>query len=53
VDQNKVLARMAATLDSVADGILVIDLEGRVFDFNRRFLEIIAGVSRMRRRRRA
>jgi diguanylate cyclase (GGDEF)-like protein/PAS domain S-box-containing protein len=34
------LSRLTATLDSTADGILVIDVEGRITDFNRRFSEI-------------
>ena len=34
------LSRLTATLDSTADGILVIDMEGRITDFNRRFSDI-------------
>ncbi len=34
------LSRLTATLDSTADGILVIDIEGRITDFNRRFSDI-------------
>jgi diguanylate cyclase (GGDEF)-like protein/PAS domain S-box-containing protein len=34
------LSRLTATLDSTADGILVIDMEGRITDFNRRFTDI-------------
>jgi diguanylate cyclase (GGDEF)-like protein/PAS domain S-box-containing protein len=34
------LSRLTATLDSTADGILVIDTEGRITDFNRRFSDI-------------
>ncbi|HSZ35615.1 MAG TPA: EAL domain-containing protein [Acidimicrobiales bacterium] len=34
------LSRLTATLDSTADGILVIDVEGRITDFNRRFSDI-------------
>ncbi|HEX4176539.1 MAG TPA: EAL domain-containing protein [Acidimicrobiales bacterium] len=34
------LSRLTATLDSTADGILVIDNEGRITDFNRRFSDI-------------
>jgi diguanylate cyclase (GGDEF)-like protein/PAS domain S-box-containing protein len=34
------LSRLTATLDSTADGILVVDTAGRITDFNRRFVEI-------------
>jgi diguanylate cyclase (GGDEF)-like protein/PAS domain S-box-containing protein len=34
------LSRLTATLDSTADGILVIDVEGKITDYNRRFSEI-------------
>ncbi len=34
------LSRLTATLDSTADGILVIDMEGKITDFNRRFSDI-------------
>jgi diguanylate cyclase (GGDEF)-like protein/PAS domain S-box-containing protein len=34
------LSRLTATLDSTADGILVIDGDGRITDFNRRFSDI-------------
>ena len=34
------LSRLTATLDSIADGVLVVDLAGRITDFNRRFVEI-------------
>jgi PAS domain S-box-containing protein len=32
------ISRLQATLESTADGILVVDLEGRIVDFNERFL---------------
>ncbi len=35
---RETVSRMLATLESTADGILVVDLEGRVQDFNRQFL---------------
>ena len=34
------LALLRATLDSTADGILVVDAKGRIVTYNRRFLEI-------------
>jgi two-component system cell cycle sensor histidine kinase/response regulator CckA len=34
------LALLEATLDSTADGILVVDEEGRIVSFNRKFVEI-------------
>ena len=34
------LSRLTATLDSTADGILVVDTEGRISDFNAHFVEI-------------
>jgi diguanylate cyclase (GGDEF)-like protein/PAS domain S-box-containing protein len=34
------LSRLTATLDSTADGILVVDNADRITDFNRRFVEI-------------
>ncbi len=34
------LSRLTATLDSTADGILVVDTDGRITDFNRHFVEI-------------
>ena len=34
------LSRLTATLDSTADGILVIDMEGKITDYNRRFSDI-------------
>ncbi len=35
---QQTVSRMLATLESTADGILVVDLEGRIQDFNRQFL---------------
>jgi diguanylate cyclase (GGDEF)-like protein/PAS domain S-box-containing protein len=37
---KEALSLNAATLESTADGILVVDLEGRVVNFNRRFAEM-------------
>lgn len=34
------LSRLQATLESTADGILVVDLQGRVVDFNQQFAEV-------------
>jgi PAS domain S-box-containing protein len=34
------ISRLHATLESTAEGILVVDLEGRVVDFNERFLAL-------------
>ncbi len=34
------LSQLKATLEATADGILVVDLEGRIVDFNRQFAEI-------------
>ncbi len=34
------LSRLHATLESTADGILVVDLEGRIVDFNQQFIMI-------------
>lgn len=34
------LSRMQATLDATADGILVVDLEGRIVDLNQQFLAV-------------
>lgn len=36
---RETVSRMLATLESTADGILVVDLEGRIQDFNRQFLK--------------
>ena len=44
-DPWEALSRMTATLDAIADGVLVVDLAGTITEFNRRFIEIwgIAG----------
>jgi PAS domain S-box-containing protein len=34
------ISRLHAALESTADGILVVDLEGRIVDFNRQFLSL-------------
>lgn len=34
------LSRLQATLESTADGILVVDLEGRIIDFNQQFAQV-------------
>ncbi len=34
------LSRLQATLESTADGILVVDLQGRIVDFNQQFAEV-------------
>jgi len=34
------VSRLRATLEATADGILVVDLEGRIQDFNERFLQM-------------
>ena len=39
-DLSEALSRLTATLDSTADGILVVDTTRRITDFNRRFAEI-------------
>jgi diguanylate cyclase (GGDEF)-like protein/PAS domain S-box-containing protein len=39
-DLSDALARLTATLDSTADGILVTDTAGKITDFNRRFVAI-------------
>ncbi len=39
-DLSEALSRLTATLDSTADGILVVDTVGKITDFNRRFAEI-------------
>ncbi|WP_204306258.1 PAS domain-containing protein, partial [Stenotrophomonas maltophilia] len=36
-ERETLLAELRATLESTADGILVVDLAGRVRSFNRRF----------------
>lgn len=38
IAMQQTVSRMLATLESTADGILVVDLEGRIQDFNRQFL---------------
>lgn len=38
LQMQQTVSRMLATLESTADGILVVDLEGRILDFNRQFL---------------
>ena len=37
---GEAMSRLTATLDSTADGILVVDNDGKITDFNRRFVEI-------------
>ena len=37
---SEALSRLTATLDSTADGILVVDTAGKITDFNGRFAEI-------------
>ncbi len=37
---QRALSLLTATLDATADGILVVDLEGRISSFNRRFAEL-------------
>ncbi|HEY6471581.1 MAG TPA: EAL domain-containing protein [Acidimicrobiales bacterium] len=39
-DLSQALSRLTATLDSTADGILVVDNGGEITDFNQRFLDI-------------
>lgn len=34
------LSRLQATLDSTADGILVVDLKGRIVDYNQQFITV-------------
>ncbi|MCC6509486.1 MAG: PAS domain S-box protein [Pirellulaceae bacterium] len=34
------LSQLQATLDSTADGILVVDMEGRIVDFNQQFVQV-------------
>jgi len=34
------LSRMQATLESTADGILVVDLQGRIVDYNQQFITV-------------
>ncbi len=40
LDNQQSLSRLKATLESTADGILVVDLGGRIVDFNQQFAEI-------------
>ena len=37
---SETLSLLTATLDSTADGILVVDLEGRITSYNQRFVEL-------------
>jgi diguanylate cyclase (GGDEF)-like protein/PAS domain S-box-containing protein len=37
---NKSLSLLHATLESTADGLLVVDLHGRIVSFNRKFLDL-------------
>jgi len=37
---NETISLLRATLDSTADGILVVDREGKIVSFNRQFLEM-------------
>ena len=39
-DLEESLSLLTATLESTADGILVVDLEGRIVSFNQKFLEL-------------
>jgi diguanylate cyclase (GGDEF)-like protein/PAS domain S-box-containing protein len=39
-DLHETLSLLQATLDATADGLLVVDLEGRITSFNNRFLEL-------------
>ena len=38
LQMQQTVSRMLATLESTADGILVVDLQGRILDFNHQFL---------------
>ena len=40
LEANETLSLLGATLDSTADGILVVDTEGKITNFNHRFIEI-------------
>ena len=40
LELSEALSLLTATLDATADGILVVDSEGRITSFNRRFAEI-------------
>ncbi len=37
---QQAVSRFATTLESTADGILVVDLQGRIVDFNQQFAEV-------------
>ncbi|MHB9072995.1 MAG: PAS domain S-box protein [Desulfobaccales bacterium] len=39
-EMNKSLSLLHATLESTADGILVVDLNGRIVSFNRKFMSL-------------
>jgi PAS domain-containing protein len=39
LQMQQTVSRMLATLESTADGILVVDLQGRILDFNHQFLQ--------------
>src|SRR5579864_445950 len=39
-NMERTLSLLEATLDATADGILVVDSEGRITSFNRRFAEL-------------
>ncbi|HEU4760089.1 MAG TPA: PAS domain S-box protein, partial [Dehalococcoidia bacterium] len=39
-ERQQALSLLQATLESTADGILVVDLEGRIQSFNRKFVEM-------------
>lgn len=39
-DLRRIISLQRATLESTTDGILVVDVHGRIVDYNRRFLEI-------------
>ncbi len=40
LEVNETLSRLTATLDSTADGILVVNTKGEITNFNHRFIEI-------------